>query len=135
MNGLTPMNGSLLLDTNAVIALFAGEAAVQSLLSRADETFIPSIVLGELYYGAHKSGRREENVARLEEFAAAIAVLQCDAGTARFYGQVKNRLRAKGRPIPENDLWIAALALQHELTLASRDQHFEEVERLRVAEW
>lgn len=64
------MNGRLLLDTNIVIALFAEDNSVQEHLAKADEVFIPSIVLGELYYGARKSTHAEANLARIDEFAA-----------------------------------------------------------------
>ena len=127
--------GRFLLDTNIVIALFAEEAAVQQRLAEANEVFVPSIVLGELYYGARKSARVAENLARLDEFVASSTVLVCDVATARQYGDIKNTLRAKGRPIPENDIWIAAIAMQYQLTLVARDGHFHEVDGLRVEEW
>ena len=104
------MNGRYLLDTNEVIALFANDVAVIDRIKDADEVFIPSIVIGELYYGAQKSGRVKENVRRIDEFVVGNVVLTCDAETAKRYGEVKNGLRQKGRPIPENDIWIAALA-------------------------
>ena len=75
-------------------------------LAAAEEAFVPSLAIGELYYGAEKSTRPEENVGRIEQFASVITVLGCDTQTARSYGQVKNQLRVKGRPIPENDLWM-----------------------------
>jgi tRNA(fMet)-specific endonuclease VapC len=90
------MTGRFLLDTNIVIALFAKEAVVQASLANAAEVFIPSIVLGELYYGANKSLRVAENVAKIDEFAARNSILVCDARTAQEYGQIKNSLRAKG---------------------------------------
>jgi tRNA(fMet)-specific endonuclease VapC len=92
-------------------------------------------VLGELYYGARKSARTAENVERVAAFAAAAAVLSCDAATAALCGELKAQLRAQGTPIPENDLWIAALARQHELTLVSRDAHFGAVRGLAVVSW
>jgi tRNA(fMet)-specific endonuclease VapC len=129
------MSGRYLLDTNVVIALFADESAVKDRLGEAEEVFVPSIVLGELYYGAHKSRRVAENKARIDDFAARNVVLGCDTETARRYGEVKNGLRRKGRPVPENDIWIAAMALQNDLTLVARDAHFREVEGLRVEAW
>src|SRR5688500_18922389 len=98
------MAGKFLLDTNIVIALFAADASIQTRLSGAAEVFVPSIVLGELHYGARKSGRPVENTKRVE----ATSVLACDAATASVYGQVKDQLRTKGRPLPENDIWIGA---------------------------
>ncbi len=96
---------------------------------------LSSIVLGELYYGALKSTRVEVNLARLDEFARSSTVLVCDTETARHYGQIKSKLRERGRPIPENDIWIAAVAIQHRFVLATRDEHFDEVEGLPVEKW
>ncbi|MBW4487114.1 MAG: type II toxin-antitoxin system VapC family toxin [Trichocoleus desertorum ATA4-8-CV12] len=129
------MSGRFLLDTNIVIALFADEAIVKENLAQASEVFIPSIVIGELCYGARRSGRIEANLARIDELVASSTILVCDAETARHYGEVKNKLRLKGRPLPENDIWIAALALQHDLILVTRDAHFQEVENLQTVGW
>lgn len=119
------MAGRVLLDTNIVIALFAADPAVQKRLQADVQVFIPSIVLGELYYGAHNAARVAKNVERLDAFAQASSILVCNDATARVYGQVKAGLRRKGRPIPENDVWIAVLAQQYRLKLISRDKHFE----------
>ncbi len=129
------MSGKYLLDTNIVIALFANDASVMESLTKAEEVFIPSVVIGELFYGAHKSARAKDNLARIDEFASSNLVLGCDMETARIYGDVKNALRIKGHPIPENDIWIAAVAIQHNLTLVSRDGHFNEIENLKVVVW
>lgn len=129
------MSGRLLLDTNIVIALFADEAIVKSNLAQAREVFIPSFVIGELCYGARKSGRVKANLARIDELVANSTVLECNAETARQYGEVKNKLRLKGRPLPENDVWIAALAVQHSLVLVTRDAHFQEVDGLQAIAW
>jgi tRNA(fMet)-specific endonuclease VapC len=129
------MSGRVLLDTNIVIALFAKEAAVEQHLAEAEEVFIASIVLGELYYGAQKSARVETNISRVNTFAAGSAVLVCDTATAQYYGVIKNQLRAKGTPIPENDIWIAAIARQYQLILVTRDEHFRAVDGLIVEQW
>ncbi len=129
------MNGSFLLDTNVVTALFANDSGIEQQLAAARHVFVPCIVLGELYYGALKSARRDENTARVDEFADANVVIPCTPATAREYGKLKNNLRSKGRPIPENDIWIAAIAIEHGLTLVSRDQHFREVEGLALTVW
>jgi len=129
------MSGRFLLDTNIVIAIFAEEPAVLERVAAAEEVFVPAVALGELYYGARKSVRVETNIARIEAFAAAAAVLSCDAVTAQHYGRIKNDLRAKGRPIPENDIWIAAVAMQHGLTVVSRDDHFADVTDLAREVW
>ncbi|MCZ2128001.1 MAG: type II toxin-antitoxin system VapC family toxin [Anaerolineales bacterium] len=129
------MSGKYLLDTNIVIALFANDASVLENLEQAAEVFIPSVVIGELFFGAHKSVRAKDNLSHIDDFASSNLVLGCDVETARIYGEIKNNLRVKGRPIPENDIWIAAIAVQHHLTLISRDGHFSEIENLEVLVW
>src|SRR5690606_14232795 len=101
-------------------------------LGRADVVFVPAIVLGELFYGSYKSTRVEENLGRIEAFATQSAIMNCDTDTARHYGRLKDSLRRKGKPLPENDIWIAALAVQHEMKLVSRDAHFTEVDELII---
>ena len=78
------MTGRYLLDTNIVIGLLEGDEAVRSRLSQAVEVFVPTIVLGELYFGARKSARWEENVARIDDFASRAAVLAPDTGSSRL---------------------------------------------------
>lgn len=129
------MNGKSLLDTNIIVALFAEDAAVINKLNATAEVFTPSIVLGELYFGAQKSGRVEANMKRVDDWKEANSILDCDGETARFYAIIKNQLRLKGKPIPENDMWIAAVALRHDLTLVTRDAHFGNVEGLRTERW
>ncbi len=129
------MNGKFAFDTNIIIALWSDEPSVKRRFGEAEETFIPSIVLGELYFGAVKSFRSKVNLARVDEFAATNSVLPCDALTAQHYGRIRASLRSKGRPIPDNDIWIASLALQFGLTLVTRDEHFQEVEGLSVERW
>lgn len=128
------MPGKILLDTNVIIAFFAGEKTVTQHFAKA-EVLVSSTVLGELYYGAHKSAHTAANLSRINQFAAAVNVLGCDEVTAQHYGQVKDRLRMKGRPIPENDIWIAAVAQQYGLPLATRDEHFREVDGLGLEIW
>ena len=129
------MTGRYLLDTNIVIGLLEGDEAVRSRLSQAVEVFVPTIVLGELYFGARKSANWEENVARIDDFASRAAVLAPDTEVARRYGIIKTSLREQGRPIPENDVWIAATAERNELTLVTRDTHFEQVATLPQEQW
>ncbi len=129
------MNGSYLLDTNIIIALFARDPVVEEQLGLAASVYVPSIVIGELFYGSYKSTRVQENRNRIELLAAQSAVLNCDANTARHYGQIKDALRRKGKPMPENDIWIAAISLQHNLILITRDAHFAQVGDLIVESW
>ena len=91
--------------------------------------------MGKPRFGALKSAKVEENLRNIEGLAAESDVLHCDEGTARRYGEIKDGLRRKGRPIPDNDIWIAATTLRHDLTLVTRDSHFEHVDELRVEHW
>ncbi len=129
------MSGRVLLDTNIVIGLLAKDEAILSRLVGTDAVFLPVVVLGELYYGAARSAHAAENRERIDQLAATAGVLVCDATTAGHYGQIKAALRAKGRPIPENDIWIAAVASQHGLTVVSRDVHFTEIAGLSLEAW
>ncbi len=125
------------MDSNVVIASFAEDQRVLQKLGRTptEQIFVPAVVVGELYFGALKSRRQEANLKRVEEFTTASNVLPVDAGVARHYGEVRDGLRRVGRPIPENDLWIAATTLRHGLVLVTRDSHFDHVEGLRVERW
>lgn len=117
----------VLLDTNAVIALMSGHPAVANLIVTKAAAYLPVPAVGELYRGVHASTRKEENLSRLEDLLKRLATLPCDATTAAHYGDLKQQLRVKGKPIPENDLWIASIARQHGLTVMTRDQHFKVV--------
>ncbi len=129
------MNGKYLLDTNIIISIFAKDPQIHNRLANAEEVFVPCIAIGELCFGAYKSLKIEENLARIDEFAINNTVLACDTDTARIYGDIKNRLKEKGQPIPENDIWIAAIAQQYTLILITKDTHFDLVENLKIESW
>ena len=129
------MSGSFLLDTNIVIALFGGDALVKKRVATDSKFFIPCLVLGELYYGAQKSRRVNENTIKIKEFITGTKVLNCDSNTALEYAIIKNQLRKRGCPIPENDIWIAALAKQYNIALITRDKHFKEIKDVNVQTW
>ena len=129
------MNGRYSLDTHIMTAFFKQESAVVQQVEKAPVVFVSAIVLGELYYGAYYSDRVSENLNRLRSLREDANLLLVDDETATFYGAIKAQLRKKGKPIPENDLWIAALAMQHDLTLVSRDQHFARIDELNWVQW
>jgi tRNA(fMet)-specific endonuclease VapC len=129
------VTGRYLLDTSVVVEVFAGDAAVEAQLRSADELYLSAITLGELHYGAAYSARPEANAARIESFAETCTSVGVDAETAVHFGQLKAALRRSGRLIPENDLWIAACALRHDMVLATRDAHFAAIPRLVRADW
>jgi len=124
------MSGRYLLDTNIIIDLFNGDAAVTKKILNANEIFIPNIVIGELYYGSYGSKKSKSNLKRLEEFILSSTIINTNIETARVYGYIKNELKKKGSPIPENDIWIAAVAKQHSLKLLTRDRHFKFIDDL-----
>ena len=128
-------SGRYLLDTNIVIAIFADDVIIQERRQNVDKVFLPSPAIGELYYGARKSDRPTENLAKINEIVQQIRIIPCNLGTARWYGIIRNQLRRKGRPIPDNDIWIAAIAMQRGLILVTRDAHFDEVETLQTERW
>lgn len=124
-----------LLDTNAIIASQKRNKELIALLEKSEAIFVPSIVIGELYFGAYKSEQAEANRGKVAALTSERVILSCDAMTAEIYGQLKYELRDKGRPIPDNNIWIAALAFQYDLTLLTQDQHFSEIERLKLLKW
>ncbi len=129
------MNGKHLLDTNIIVALFKDDDNVRNQIAASPEVFVPAIAIGELYFGAQHSAHVEKNMEQVREFAANSSVLPCDLATAERYGQIKNELKAKGHPLPENDIWIAAIAQQRFLTVVTRDQHFRKIDGLLLEEW
>lgn len=126
----------VLLDTVMVIAYLKSEQTVLNRLQGLS-VYVASITIGEMFFGAYKSSRVNDNLRELRGFIASsnITIIDCDTITGDYYGQIKQSLKRKGRPIPENDIWIAATALQHGLTLISRDAHFNEVDGLDLTTW
>jgi tRNA(fMet)-specific endonuclease VapC len=129
------MAGRFLLDTSVVVALLRNDEHVRAKLAVADEVLLPSIAAGELLYGAALSANAVANAVIVESVISSTVMLPCDLETARHYAAIKKALRDKGKPIPENDIWIAAIAIQHGLALATRDIHFSEVSSLLIAQW
>ncbi len=129
------MNGNFLLDTNIVIALFDNDKDVLANLQSVDNVLVPSVVIGELYYGAFNSGKQKENIKRINDFRNDANILSCDAETGKHYGKIKKELKDKGNPIPENDIWIAALSIQYGIELITRDKHFAMIENLKTSKW
>ena len=125
----------MILDTNAVSALLAGDSSLGEVLASEERHHLPVIVIGEYRYGLLGSRHRDHLQRLLEILIRESIVLLIDEATASNYSQVRDELRQKGRPIPENDIWIAALARQHQQPVVSRDGHFDYVSDLRRVEW
>lgn len=114
------------LDTNAYTAMISGDAAITTLIEQADAVAMPFVVLAELRAGFRVGSRGKQNEQILQRFLGLPAVeeLYPDGQTTRTFADLYAQLRKQGTPIPQNDLWLAALAVQHDLTLLSRDRHF-----------
>lgn len=125
----------VLLDSSVVIAYLRGRIDLRQKVAPDEPLFLPLVALGELYKGALKSQRPDDNLQRISELMAILAVLNPDGGTARKYAQAAAELERRGEPIPENDLWIAAMALECDMPLATLDAHFVRVPGLTVLDW
>jgi predicted nucleic acid-binding protein len=125
----------IILDTNYYAAFKRNETEAVSLLKRVEYIGINTVILGELLAGFRCGNRERENRIELDQFldSPRVFTIALDDETAEFYAQVFSELRQKGRPIPSNDLWLAASALQHGLALATYDEHFSSVSGLLMA--
>lgn len=125
----------MILDTNALSAFVDGQAGVADALRREGRAAVPVIVLGEFRYGIATSRHRAAYERWLETYLHHFDVLGITDETAVSYAGLRVALKRAGRPIPANDAWIAALALQHRLPVLSRDQHFDVVPGLDRRSW
>lgn len=125
----------MILDTNALTAFVEGDRQLVTLLRAHEHLAIPVIVLGEYRFGIAASSRRAAYEAWLQQYLNRFDILSINPETADVYATLRGALKTAGTPIPANDAWIAALALQHRLPLASRDDHFDHVRGLRRVAW
>lgn len=123
------------LDTNRITDLFRGDVALAEQLSTAEEVWIPLIVLGEIRAGFQGGTQQRRNEQLLTGLLAkpTVGVLLPSRETAEHYARIFVQLKRAGTPIPDNDLWIAALALEHDLVLITRDRHFVRLPQLHCA--
>lgn len=129
------MSNRLVLDTNAVSAVLGEDTDAFRQLESHSEWLLPVIVMGELFYGAYASTQVRPNLDKLAQFTGLCTPLLIDSETATHYGRLRTELRFKGKPIPSNDAWIAALCRQHNAPLLTRDLHFDHVEQLQKLSW
>ena len=122
----------ILLDSNAYSHLKRGHHPIADLVRRSEEVLLPFVVIGELLYGFRHGTRLETNVRELHAFIdhPRVRVATMTLTTADRYSRIAAGLRAKGRPIPSNDIWIAAHAMETGADLVSYDRHFIYVEGL-----
>ena len=126
---------ALILDTNALSAVADGENSAIEIVGRAERLAVPVIVLGEYRLGIAQSRQKTSYESWLRQWIAAVLVLDIDEGTTHSYAAIGVELKKMGRPIPVNDLWVAALCRQHSLPLLTRDRHFDLVSGLRRFDW
>jgi tRNA(fMet)-specific endonuclease VapC len=124
----------LLIDTNIYSYALKGEGGVIEVLRKADEIGFSVISIGELLSGFKKGGREKKNREELEEFldSPRVVVYSVNEDTAEFYAEVLNNLRKTGKPVPTNDIWIAAVAFQNGLILFTKDTHFQKIAGLSL---
>ena len=124
----------LALDTNAYSAAGRGEREIVETIEKADAVYLPFVVLGELRAGFAVGTQGASNERGLARFLTlpGVTVLHSSDDTARQYAMLYRQLRVQGTPVPTNDLWIAALVIEHDLDLCSRDAHFERLPQLRI---
>ncbi len=122
----------VLLDTNAYTRLTHSDERVAEIVDAADEVLLSAVVVGELLFGFRLGTRTEANLDILYSYLASpkVSVVEVGMATAERYGVINAALRAKGRPIPANDVWIAAHAMETGADLVSADAHFEHVDGL-----
>jgi tRNA(fMet)-specific endonuclease VapC len=130
-----PATGKVVLDTSVVVAHLRGIQPVTLKLEQFDTLFLPIVALGELLCGIRKSARAQENLAVLQNWLRTATLLSLTEATADNYATIKNELAQAGTPIPENDVWIAAHAMEHGLSLAARDEHFQRITGLTLLDW
>ena len=125
----------MILDTNALSALADGEEGLLAVLRKDLRHHLPVIVLGEYRYGLKRSRERASREQWLDELESYSDLLDITSDSARFYAQIREDLRTLGKPIPENDVWIAALCREHGLAIVSRDSHFDYVPDIKRVPW
>jgi len=130
-----PAIGSVLLDTTVVVSVLRRVSGMQERLKSAADLFLPLFALGELEYGVNRSSQPDKQRLALSAFLQGVDVLLPGEGTTREYGRIKAELARAGTPIPENDIWIAAQAREHRLSLATGDAYFERVSGLVILNW
>ena len=125
----------MILDTNALSAFADGDAAIGEVLRHQSRACLPVIVIGEFRYGIAQSKHRGSYEEWLEAQLRHFHVLDVTEATATSYATIRIALKRGGTPIPANDAWIAALALEHKLPVLSRDRHFDTVPLINRRVW
>lgn len=123
---------NVVVDTNVFIDLMKGENTIAQKLKSFEEVYLSPIVLAELYFGAYRSANPEKHLNKVSIVIRDSKLLAIDEITSRYFVQIKLELFAKGKPIPENDIWIAASAFQYNTSVYTIDKHFNEIEGINL---
>jgi tRNA(fMet)-specific endonuclease VapC len=126
---------AVILDTNALSAFADGDAELLRAIGNETDLALPVLALGEYLYGVRQSRQRTRYERWMSATLPLLDVLPVGENTARHYAEIRAELKAAGRRIPSNDLWIAALARQHRMPVLTRDRHFQAVTGLRLVTW
>lgn len=129
------MLGEIALDTSIAIQFLNGNSNMVTQVANLPAVILPLIVVGELLFGAENSSRRLKNLTLYLQFIDNCTVVSLGRETAIIYARTRFDLKRKGRPIPENDIWIAAQCLQNNWKLATNDEHFTYVDGLVIEDW
>ena len=121
----------MILDTNALSAWAEGTVGVEAPLRSADRLVVPSVVLGEYYFGIRQSRQRRRYEEWLACYLPQTEIATITSATADTYADIRLELKRLGTPIPPNDVWVAALARQHDLAVLTNDSHFDLVDHIR----
>lgn len=120
------------LDTNIAIDLLNGKDDVIRKYEKFQSIYLPVTVCGELLFGALNSESSQNNLLKYRGFISVCIILEIDLSIAEQYAAIRKRLKDQGTPIPENDIWIAATCMMHEMQLATNDKHFSNIEGLNL---
>ena len=129
------MSGEIALDTSTAIRFLNGDTTITERVLALPEIVLPMIVVGELLFGAENSTRPLQNLPRYLEFISACEVVPIGRATATIYARTRLALKRKGRPIPMNDVWIAAQCIEHGWVLVTDDTDFDYVDGLMLEHW
>jgi len=129
------VNGDALLDSSVVIPYLRKDPVIGQQIRKCRLLYLSTTVVGELYCGAYLAGDPARVLGEIRNFLRGVTALTPGDDTADYYGRIRAALAKAGTQIPENDIWIAAIAMEHQLPLAARDAHFKLVAGITVLTW
>jgi len=120
------------IDSNIAIDIFNEVADTIEATSKFTSLYLPVTVAGEILYGAKNSQKKSYNLRKVKKFISDCKELRISNSTADIYSTIKFSLKQKGKPIPENDIWIAAICKENKIPFMTKDKHFENIEGLKL---